>query len=154
MQIQESGGSRKEMNFELNIVSFIDVMTVLITFLLMATVWAHMGVISTTQSVGDTNVSKGANPPSVWAEFKGGGSVLLTLKDAPRPVKPTLIPGRANKPDWDVVDYYVQSLSKHQPTMKTAIILPTRGTSYGDVVRMMDRMKKYSITEVGVSPFN
>jgi len=45
-----SGGGKKSLNVELNLVPFIDLLTCLICFLLMAAVWVQIGKISVTQS--------------------------------------------------------------------------------------------------------
>lgn len=44
------GGGKKQLNVELNLVPFIDLLTCLICFLLMAAVWIQIGKISVTQS--------------------------------------------------------------------------------------------------------
>jgi biopolymer transport protein TolR len=45
-----SGGGKKALNVDLNLVPFIDLLTCLICFLLMAAVWIQIGKISVTQS--------------------------------------------------------------------------------------------------------
>jgi biopolymer transport protein ExbD len=45
-----SSGGKKSLNVELNLVPFIDLLTCLICFLLMAAVWVQIGRISVTQS--------------------------------------------------------------------------------------------------------
>lgn len=45
-----SSGGKKQVNVELNLVPFIDLLTCLICFLLMAAVWVQIGKISVTQS--------------------------------------------------------------------------------------------------------
>ena len=45
-----SSGGKKQLNVELNLVPFIDLLTCLICFLLMAAVWIQIGKISVTQS--------------------------------------------------------------------------------------------------------
>jgi len=45
-----SGGGKKSLNVELNLVPFIDLLTCLICFLLMAAVWIQIGKISVSQS--------------------------------------------------------------------------------------------------------
>ena len=45
-----SSGGKKSLNVELNLVPFIDLLTCLICFLLMAAVWIQIGKISVTQS--------------------------------------------------------------------------------------------------------
>jgi len=45
-----SGGGKKDLNVEFNLVPFIDMLSCLICFLLMAAVWIQIGKISVTQS--------------------------------------------------------------------------------------------------------
>lgn len=47
---RSGGGGKKPLNVDLNLVPFIDLLTCLICFLLMAAVWIQIGKISVTQS--------------------------------------------------------------------------------------------------------
>jgi biopolymer transport protein TolR len=38
------------------------------------------------------------------------------------------------------------------PDLKTGIIRPEAHTNYGEVIQLMDQMKKQNITDLGLSP--
>ncbi len=62
-EIQESGGGRKK-TFEPNLVPFIDLMSVLITFLLLTAVWTQVSMVQIGTSIyGKKNENKDQPPP-------------------------------------------------------------------------------------------
>lgn len=63
--IESTGGGRKT-NLEVNLVPFIDLMSVLITFLLITAVWTQVSMIQIGSSVyGKKSETKTENPPDV-----------------------------------------------------------------------------------------
>lgn len=68
-EIQESGGGRKK-NFEPNLVPFIDLMSVLITFLLISAVWTQVSMIQIGTSIyGKRNEATEPAPPPPDADI-------------------------------------------------------------------------------------
>jgi biopolymer transport protein ExbD len=143
---------KKDLNFDLNIMPVIDILSVLITFLLLTAVWVEMGSIDVRQAVGD-NALSGQNPPSIWATVNADGSVSLSLRDIKvRMQNEFHIAGRGNQVDWNRLSSTLQSLKNSLPDLKTAVIRPTATTNYGDVIRVMDAMKKNQVNDIGLSP--
>ncbi|MBX2996646.1 MAG: biopolymer transporter ExbD [Bdellovibrionaceae bacterium] len=61
-EVQESGGGRKK-NFEPNLVPFIDLMSVLITFLLITAVWTQVSMIQIGTSIYGKKAENSPPPP-------------------------------------------------------------------------------------------
>lgn len=74
MGVGKSGGRRgnDEMNVEINLVPFIDFLTVLISFLLLTAVWTELGKIETQQTV-DGGSGGGEKPEKLNVAVTPGG---------------------------------------------------------------------------------
>ena len=59
--------SKKDLNFEINILPILDILSVLICFLLLTAVWVQVGTLDTRQAIGDNTSSAGKNPPAPHA---------------------------------------------------------------------------------------
>ena len=63
-QIGGEGGNKRESSFELNLVPFIDLMSVMITFLLITAVWTQVSMIKLGSSIyGKQNTDETPPPP-------------------------------------------------------------------------------------------
>ena len=63
-QVSDGGGSGKASTFDLNLVPFIDLMSVMITFLLITAVWTQVSMIKLGSSIyGKQNTDEKTSPP-------------------------------------------------------------------------------------------
>lgn len=144
---------KKELNFELNIMPVLDILSVLICFLLLTAVWVELGSLDVRQAIGD-NTASGKNPPSVWATVKNDGTVDLILKDVKEKNLDVRLRGRDGQVDWGTLSQQLERLKSRLPELKTGIVRPEAGTRYGDVIRIMDSLKKIEISDIGLSPLS
>ncbi|MGZ3773370.1 MAG: ExbD/TolR family protein [Pseudobdellovibrionaceae bacterium] len=144
----------KELNFEINILPILDILSVLICFLLLTAVWIQIGTIDTRQAIGDNStVDAKKNPPSLWITVKNQGSIELSMRDLPN--KKTFeeqIKASGTNVNWAVLEQKLQSLRTQWPDLKTGIVRPDAEASYGDVIRIMDKLKQFQFEGVGLSP--
>jgi biopolymer transport protein TolR len=64
MASMNTGGSGKNVNVDLNLVPFIDLMSVMITFMLLTAVWTQISMIQMGSSIyGKKNVENDTKPP-------------------------------------------------------------------------------------------
>lgn len=151
--------SNKQLNFEINILPILDILSVLICFLLLTAVWVQVGTLDTKQAIGDNNSSQdGKNPPSVWIIIESNGQVNISLRDLP-PSKAkksanleSQIPRNRKGINWDTLNKKLENLKAQWPDLKTGIVRPSPQTPYKDVIRMMDQLKYYKFEGVGLSP--
>lgn len=145
---------KKELNFEINILPILDIMSVLICFLLLTAVWLQLSAIDVKQAVGD-NAASGKNPPSIWATVGNDGSIQISLRDVklagPRELR---VAGVGQMIDWTRFTATIQDLKTKIPDLKTGIIRAQASTGYGDVIRMMDEMRRADIIDLGLSPLS
>ncbi|MBO9665192.1 MAG: biopolymer transporter ExbD [Bdellovibrio sp.] len=149
-----AGGQDKDLNFELNILPILDILSVLICFLLLTAVWIQIGTLDTKQAIGDNStVSQAKNPPSLWVTLEADGSLQLSLRDIPQAKKlEDRIARTSEGVNWKVLEAKLQALKTQWPELKTSVVRPGAQSNYGDVIRVMDKLKQSSFEGVGISP--
>jgi biopolymer transport protein TolR len=146
---------KKDLNFELNLLPVFDILSVCICFLLMTVVWVQVGALKASQSLGGQAQSHAPNPPAVWAYLNPGGEIVLNLKDVSSKevfARTISIPGQNGVINWSRVTSTISSLESHAPSVKTALIMPSKVVAYNEIIQLMDQMKKFGIRDVGISP--
>lgn len=145
--------SKKELNFEINILPILDILSVLICFLLLTAVWLQLGSIDTKQAIGDNSTAGAKNPPSLWVTVEKDGNLTLSLRDLPQEKKlEDRIARGLRGVNYDVLNAKLMALKSKWPELKTSIVRPGPQTSYGDVIKIMDQLKKNAFEGVGISP--
>ena len=144
----------KHLEFEINLIPAIDLLSVCICFLLLTAVWLHVGALNVKQAVGGQPASETAKKPTVWAQINGQGDVQLDVKDAR--VSPALakakIMGKDGKPDLEGLKSVAIALKAAEPELTTVLIQPQAATLYEDIIDLMDSFKKQGMIDLGVSP--
>jgi biopolymer transport protein ExbD len=145
--------NKKDLNFEINILPILDILSVLICFLLLTAVWLQLGSIDTKQAIGDNSTAGAKNPPSLWVTIEKDGNLTLSLRDLPKETKLEDRIARGSRGvNYDVLSAKLLALKTKWPELKTSIVRPGAQTSYGDVIKVMDQLKKHSFEGVGISP--
>lgn len=144
---------KKSLDFEINILPILDILSVLICFLLLTAVWMQVGTIDTKQAIGDNTASAGKNPPSLWITVAKDGALTISLRDLPKTTQlENQIQKTADGINWNALEMKLQTLKKQWPDLKTGIVRPSAQTSYKDVIRLMDQLKASQFEGVGLSP--
>src|SRR4051812_16336862 len=108
--------SKKDLNFELNLISLIDIMATCICFLLMTVAWIQIGSIDVSQGQGGQSQRSGEKKPTVWAYFKPQGQIILSLKDIPGSANKELsFEGRDGQVQWSQVLGTIHRLKRSVP---------------------------------------
>lgn len=148
-----SSGDDKDLNFELNIMPILDILSVLICFLLLSAVWVQIGTIDTRQAIGDNSVSGAENPPSLVVMVDNQGGLQLQLKDLPNKKAQELsIRSQRGAVNWTAFEQQLGDLKNKWPELKTSVVMPEAKASYGDVIKIMDKLKQFQFEGVGLSP--
>lgn len=146
---------KKDLNFEINILPILDILSVLICFLLLTAVWVQIGTLDTRQAIGDNSTSStGKNPPSLWVSLDPVGNVTLSLRDLTTKGSSSdaQISGLSGQVNWDHLKNQIQRLKTRFPDLKTGIVQPHSTTPYKDVVKVMDFLKGFQFEGLGISP--
>ncbi|UOF02299.1 ExbD/TolR family protein [Bdellovibrio bacteriovorus] len=148
-----SGSGNDKLNFELNILPILDILSVLICFLLLTAVWIQIGTLDTRQAIGDNSTAGAVNPPSLWISVNTQGAVQLSARDLPnKKTYEVEIKASNNKVNLDALAEKLQALKEKFPDLKTGVVRPEAQASYGDVIRIMDKLKQFQFEGVGLSP--
>ena len=144
---------KKELNFELNILPILDILSVMICFLLLTAVWIQVNSLDTKQAIGDNTISQKENPPSLWIGVERNGTLKISLRDVKgNTAQESTLSGSSNGVNWTALSQKIQSLKTQFPTLNTVIIRPEAKANYGVVIRLMDQLKQNQMTDVGLSP--
>ncbi len=143
---------RKSLDFELNLLPFISVLAVCISFLLITSVWTKIGTFNLKQAFGTDGAHPGVkNPPSLWVKMENDGSMEMkvnALENLPARLQNAHISAR----NWYAVESYAHTLKTIAPQLDTALILPAPDSTYANIVNVMDRLKQQKFSQVGIAP--
>lgn len=149
-----SRAHKKHLDFELNLVPFIDLLSVCICFLLMTAVWNQVGSMDAKQSIGGQPAAETEKKPTVWAYLTETGAVDLEVKDsrAAKNLTKVRIDAVQGKADWNQFESLMQQLKAQDPAINTALIQPKAISALEEIVELMDRFRKQGVINLGVSP--
>ncbi len=145
----------KHLDFEINLIPCIDLLSTCICFLLLTAVWLHVGAMNVKQAVGGQPAEETAKKPLVWVNMGATGELTLDVQETGRvPVKlrKIKITGRDGKPNHADLATTVQELRGLEPSLATALIQPTGVSAYEDIIEIMDTFKKEGLIDLGVAP--
>lgn len=156
-----SSGGRRSLDAEINLVPFIDLLSVCICFLLMTAVWVQLSTVQVKQSHGTEAGESGAYELDM--RFGGPTSIDLVLKKNGKSFKKAAFKAPEFKQLLASVDGQLTGwLSGITPAAKpgqvnvspitAAMVTPKAGVSYGDLVSAMDVLRKHQIVNLGVVP--
>ena len=158
--ISSSGKKNKrELDFELNLIPAIDVLSTCICFLLLTAVWINLGSLKLEQGTGEANSGGGNNPPSLWIEVAKTGQLTLSTRDLPKGERglqgSVLAPakeGSVGKVDRTKLDQAIELIQKKMPSIVTVIVRPQTKVAYGEVITVIDSLKAAKVKDVGIAP--
>jgi biopolymer transport protein ExbD len=147
-------GKKKNLNFELNLVPFIDVLSTCICFLLVTAVFINLGSLHVSQAVGSEKTA--AKPQgSVTVSLGGHGDIRFEVKDVPslrRSGTLTTITGMNGKINYQRTEEWIKSFSTRFTDVKTVLIMPNPSSKYDDLIQLMAQFKASSMDQIGIAP--
>lgn len=152
------GGGKKDkrdLDFELNLIPAIDLLSTCICFLLLTAVWINLGSLKLEQGTGEVNASGGANPPSLWIEVARSGELTLSTRDLPkgeRGLQGSVLAPTNGKVDRSKLDQAIELIQKRMPSIVTVIVRPQVKVAYGEVITVIDSLKAAKVKDVGIAP--
>lgn len=146
----------KHLDFEINLVPFIDLLSVCICFLLLTAVWLNVGTMNVKQAVGGQPASETERKPTLWVFMGEGGEISLDVREAsalPAGLrKLTLAAAAGGKVDAEGLEKILERMKAAEPALRTALIQPKAQTSYELIIELMDQFKKSGLNDLGVVP--
>jgi biopolymer transport protein ExbD len=145
--VQETGkGSKKSLGVELNLVPYIDLMIVLITFLLLTAVWTQTGRINVDQSVQKPQKQEQTEPPKRLTILVDQQGYTVRYADGrPEPI-PMVSAGTYN------VDGLQKWLKDQEVDLKQKIVVaPADSVTYQDMITAMDACMRLELMNIVVA---
>lgn len=145
----------KEMNFDLDLLPVISMMSVCICFLLLTAVWTQIGTVNIEQGLGQESSRHDAKSPSLWITIQADGEVKLQMMDSPHLPETMRVKSFATGREgagWNSVAQHTAKIKRLLPQLQTALIMPSKNARYADVIHLMDQLKTLEINEVGLAP--
>lgn len=160
VSVDSSGGKgRKSLNSELNLVSFVDLLSVCICFLLMTAVWLQVGALQVKQSFGTEGEDKPGydlniafiSPTEVNVEIRSKGKIVqkTQIKET---TKEAFSLALGKNLDETIAKLKGTQQIAIPDLIVAAMITPTPSANYGNMVSVMDSLRKRQIINIGVVP--
>ncbi len=152
---------KKHLDFELNLIPFIDLLSTCICFLLITAVWMQIGSLNVKQAVGGQPTAETEKKPTAWITMGKNGSLTFDVKDSldsrklasqKNESQKTTVAAIGGKIDLDAASKLALQLRQVDPGLRTALIQPMAETTYEDMVGLMDTVKKAGLSDLGVVP--
>jgi len=136
---------KKPMNFELNLTSMVDCLSILIIYLLMAAVFSKTDVITTKQALGTESQAKEENSKSLWVEIINDRSVQVSTHGFGSKLMKQTIP-------VNELNQLASKIKGSNPDVHTALVFPRDSSNCSVLIKTMDLLKKANFRDVGLAP--
>ncbi len=152
---QGGRGRKKNMNFELNLVPFIDVLSVCICFLLVTAVFINLGSIHVSQAVGSEKLDETPSKGSITVSMGGQGDVRFEVKDVKGftgDLNLVTVKGSGGKVNFAKTEEWIKAFSTRFADVKTVLLMPNPTSKYDDMIQLMAQFKANSVDQIGIAP--
>lgn len=151
-----SKGGKRSLDADINLVPFIDLLSMCICFLLMTAVWVQTAGIDVKQSHGTSAPqAKNDKPVELDVKFLSGTSMEISVKQGSAGKKTKISAENTAALTVKAATELQGMLSRYDATALAtaqAKITPHAAVSYGDLVSLMDAIRKNKVTNLGVIP--
>jgi biopolymer transport protein TolR len=151
-QIEESGKGRRARNVDLNLVPFIDLMSVLITFLLITAVWTQVSMIQIGSSLYGKKSDSQPPPPVLphagvvlKVDVKAAGYVLTVGKQLIN------LPIQAGVYDDSGLMAQLQRVKQLYPEKVDAVVAVEDALPYNQLIKAMDNLLQSGFSAISIA---
>ena len=148
-------GRKRSLDAEINLVPFIDLLSMCICFLLMTAVWSQLGSLQVKQANG-TDAAEAAIQKTVDLDLKFSSSheAVITMKKAGKLSRTVKVNGKNDQEIGNQLNTQLQSLKSEltREGLKVSSVFLTayEGVDYGSMVSIMDVFRKNEMSNIGV----
>ena len=146
---------RKHLDFEINLIPCIDLLSVCICFLLLTAVWVNIASMNVKQAVGGQAQADTVKKPLLWVFMAENGQLTFNVQQSsliPSALANLKLPGIDGRANVAELNRVITQLTTKDPSLKTALIQPQAKSSYEDIIALMDEFKRNGMTDLGVAP--
>ncbi len=148
-------GRKRSLDAEINLVPFIDLLSMCICFLLMTAVWTQLGSVQVKQANG-TDAAQTAPQKTVDLDLKYSGKheALITMKKAGKVTRTLKVAGKSDAEIGAQLHSQLQNirseLTREGLKVSSVFLTAHEGVDYGSLVSMMDVFRKNEMSNIGV----
>lgn len=148
---------KKSLDNEINLISFISLLSVLICTLLLSTVWVKIATFDINQAVGGAQVKsarKNKKSPRLWVKMNKH-SIQLKVKNfkkLKRRLRLKNFSVKNRKWQESALTDHVRKIIKKLPQLQQAFVKPSSNSVYEDVIKLMDSLKVAGVSQLGIIP--
>ncbi|MBS1986235.1 MAG: biopolymer transporter ExbD [Bdellovibrionales bacterium] len=148
------GGRRKKsLDAELNLVPFIDLLSMCICFLLMTAVWIQIGALQVKQTHGTAAPAGDAKGLDLEAHFNSPTQLDVKITQAGKMLRSVQLKADSQPQLIEQLSALFTQLGvPTQNKVSSALLTPDKGVSYGELVTFMDTFRKFEVNNLGVVP--
>lgn len=148
---------KKNLDSEINLISFISLLSVLICTLLLSTVWVKIATFDINQAVGGSQIKSAktkTKKPRIWVTM-GKKFIQVKVKNTKKlraslRVKKFFVKNGSWK--QSLLTKHVKKLIKRLPKLQQAFVKPNSRSVYKDVIKLMDSLKVAGVSQLGIVP--
>ncbi len=142
---------KKDLNQELILTPFIDLLSVCVCFLLISAVWIEIGSVEIKQSHGTSVATEAKDSFDLEVFFNAEDEASLYVKKDGRTVQTLKVSGEGNFETFiKNIDNALVSKLLIGRTIGTATVATSPKLSYGGLVTALDVLRKNKIVNIGV----
>ena len=150
-------GRRRSLDAEVNLVPFIDLLSMCICFLLMTAVWTQLGAVQVKQANGtDAAQTSPSQTIDVDAKFLSSKEAAFTVKKAGKIIKQFKVTGNTESELSSNAGHELKivkdSLASQNLKVTTVMLTPSQDAPYGLMVAVMDAFRRNEMVNIGVVP--
>ncbi len=150
-QIEQGGSGKRNSNFEVNLVPFIDLMSVLITFLLITAVWTQVSMIKLGSSLyAKQNTDEVDKPPP-----KSEVPLRVDVKDAGHIIvigtKRIDVPKKGADYDIETLVMQLMQIKQVYPEKVDAVVTVDEHLKYDFLIQGMDALLQAGFPAISVA---
>ena len=151
MSLPSGSSKRKTLDAEVNLVPFIDLLSVSICFLLMTAVWVQIGTVEVKQAHGTDAATEAKASLELELRFVKQNQLAISVRSQGKVLKTSEFKA-------STLELMAEQLNRGIPglllgkTVSSARVTPAEGVPYGDLIAVMDILRKHQIVNLGVVP--
>jgi biopolymer transport protein ExbD len=147
--------AKKELNNELNLTPFIDLLSTLVCFLLISAVWVSVASMDLKQSHG-TEAAAPRDAAEMDVTLDGPASATLNLKFSGKAVHKVSFKEASTEALLAKFSEVLPQMKKH-PGLKGALIesvlvSPNQKVTHGEMVSVLDGLRLQGLSNIGIKP--
>ncbi len=151
-----AAGRRRSLDGEINLVPFIDLLSMCICFLLMTAIWIEVGSIQLHQLFGTEGMDN-SHPVEVEVRMLGSNDYQISLEQQGKVVSAMQIKGDAQIDAKSRVSQYMAQvqnllLQNGAQVQLSARVIPNSAVPYGEMVSILDILRGYGVSALAVVP--